>query len=102
MTRLQLTAGVLLSTLGLSLGACQQAPKADAAPGGQQAAVAAGTPVNAYCPIFDDNKVNPNLTAEWQGKTVAFCCAGCRAKWAKLSDQRKTEELAEAMAKTAK
>lgn len=65
----------------------------------------AGEPkvVNTVCPIMG-NKVDPytvpdNLTREFEGKRVGFCCAACPPAWDKLSDEAKRQKLAEVMAK---
>ena len=60
--------------------------------------------VNARCPIMG-NKIDPsnvpeNLTREWNGKTVGFCCAACPPKWDKLSDEEKQAKLDAAMAES--
>jgi hypothetical protein len=58
--------------------------------------------VNAACPIMgteiDPDDVPENLTREFRGKTVGFCCSGCPAAWDKLSDEEKEKKLAGAMA----
>ena len=33
-------------------------------------------PVNALCPVTDE-KIDPEVTAQYKGKTIAFCCADC-------------------------
>ncbi|MCH2133174.1 MAG: hypothetical protein MK116_05425 [Phycisphaerales bacterium] len=38
---------------------------------------------NANCPM-STRPANPETTLEWEGKTVAFCCGGCRARFEKL------------------
>ena len=50
---------------------------------------------NTKCPIMG-GKPNPELTAEFGGKTVGFCCDGCPQKWTALSDEEKTAKLAKA------
>lgn len=40
------------------------------------------TPINAICPV-SGKKVNPAKTCKFEGKTVAFCCGNCQAKFAK-------------------
>lgn len=38
---------------------------------------------NAVCPVMGE-KVNPKApTAEYKGKTIGFCCAGCDEKFKK-------------------
>ena len=58
------------------------------------------TPVsfaNDKCPIMG-GKPKAELTADWDGKTIGFCCEGCPEKWAKLSEQERTEKFAAAAA----
>jgi hypothetical protein len=53
--------------------------------------------VNARCPIMGSpinaDKVNADLIRTYQGKKVAFCCAGCPIDWDRLSDAQKTAKL---------
>lgn len=53
--------------------------------------------INDRCPIMG-SPINPanvaaNLTRDYQGGKVAFCCAGCPAAWDKLSDAQKAAKL---------
>ncbi len=71
-------------------------PKAAASPKAK-----AGQVVNASCPMMG-NKIDPtkmpvNLTREFDGKKVGFCCVGCPAAWDKLPDAAKTVKLKAAM-----
>lgn len=50
---------------------------------------------NTKCPLRG-TAVNPEMTAEWNGQKVGFCCAGCKSGWAKLSDADKQSKLAAA------
>jgi YHS domain-containing protein len=34
-------------------------------------------PVNKYCAVNKDEKINPKVTYEYQGKTIGFCCEDC-------------------------
>ena len=34
-------------------------------------------PVNAICPVSDE-KIDPEVTSQYKGKTIAFCCADCQ------------------------
>lgn len=45
------------------------------------AAVAAQVAVNAQCPVLPDEDVDPTITLEWEGRTVAFCCTKCQRKF---------------------
>ena len=55
---------------------------------------------NTHCPLMgneiDLDKVTPELTREFNGQKVAFCCAGCPAHWDKLSADEKATKLAQA------
>lgn len=39
--------------------------------------------------------IDEAVTVQWDGKTVAFCCADCIPAWNKLSDEEKAAKLAE-------
>ncbi|MBN1359396.1 MAG: hypothetical protein JW993_02340 [Sedimentisphaerales bacterium] len=53
--------------------------------------------VNDRCPIMgsriDVARVNADLLREYQGQTIAFCCAGCPSAWDQLSDAEKQAKL---------
>ncbi|MDY7011970.1 MAG: hypothetical protein SVV80_14665 [Planctomycetota bacterium] len=57
--------------------------------------------VNVRCPIMgtpiDPAKVPDNLTREYKGKKVAFCCAGCPVEWDKLTDAERDAKLAKSI-----
>ncbi len=61
---------------------------------------------NATCPIMNSvinpDKITKNLTRQYKGQNIAFCCAGCPAQWDKLTADEKTVKLAKAMPKPAK
>ncbi len=42
----------------------------------------AGKAINATCPVMLGNPVDPKVTTEWKGATVAFCDASARSTWA--------------------
>jgi len=48
---------------------------------------------------IDPAKVPESLTRTYNGKKVAFCCAGCPVAWDKLSDADKTAKLAKTLNK---
>ncbi len=60
--------------------------------------------VNARCPIMGTKlvpeKVPANLTKEYKGRKVGFCCGGCPAEWDKLSDGQKLQKLHSSIAIT--
>ncbi len=53
--------------------------------------------VNTKCPIMgstiDPDKVPANLYRVHKGTGIGFCCAGCPAKWDKLSNAEKMNRL---------
>ena len=55
---------------------------------------------NVTCPIMgtpiNPDKVTKNLTREYKGQKVAFCCGGCPIAWDKLSDAEKDAKLTKA------
>lgn len=51
-----------------------------------------GGPANTHCPVMG-NEVVPDLTVEWKGKTVAFCCPPCLDEWEKMSDDERQKAL---------
>ncbi|MFO0832190.1 MAG: hypothetical protein U0637_10130 [Phycisphaerales bacterium] len=69
----------------LSLGACHSTQKSAAAPG----------VMNSKCP-FSGEAVDGNITCDYQGGKVAFCCAGCKGKWEKASDQARADMMKKA------
>ena len=38
---------------------------------------ASATPVNKRCPVMPEDEVNPKITTQHEGKTIAFCCNDC-------------------------
>lgn len=54
--------------------------------------------VNDKCPIMgtaiDPANVTEDLTREYKGQKVAFCCNMCPSQWDKLSDAEKEAKLA--------
>jgi hypothetical protein len=53
--------------------------------------------VNTRCPItgdaIDPDTVPENLTHQFKGRRIGFCCPACPAAWDKLSDEEKQEKL---------
>ncbi len=94
LTTLILTAGVA-ALVGMTGCGDEQAPTDD----GQAAAAEF---VNARCPIMG-NPINPenvtdDLTREFRGQKVAFCCAACPSQWDELSGEEKAEKLQDVLA----
>lgn len=72
-------------------------PTSQNAPAPADKAPAAGGTVNDRCPIMggaiDPAAVPANLTRQFKGQKVGFCCGGCPAAWDKLSDDEKQSKL---------
>ena len=51
---------------------------------------------NRNCPIMGHAVTADGGTVTWNGKTIGFCCDGCKPEFEKLSDEDKTAKLAEA------
>ena len=49
------------------------------------AAAGAGTfkPINARCPVRTDQAVKPELSSDYKGVEIGFCCGNCKGMWAK-------------------
>jgi len=50
---------------------------------------------NTTCP-FTGAKANAEVTSAHEGKTVAFCCAGCKGKFDKMDDAHQDAMVAKA------
>jgi len=54
---------------------------------------------NARCPIMgsklDRGSVPANLTREFEGRKVGFCCAGCPVAWDKLPESKRDALVAD-------
>jgi len=52
--------------------------------------------VNTTCPIVDADGADEDVTAEWRGKTIAFCCPTCLRKFNRMNDAEKDAVLVKA------
>jgi YHS domain-containing protein len=82
---------VVVCGLTAGLAGCKSADKAEA----QSATTSA--PVNTICPI-GGHEVDTTLTSSYQGKTIAFCCDGCKSDFDDGNTARKEEVLGRALA----
>lgn len=48
---------------------------------------------NTSCPIMG-GEPSADLTTEYDGQIIGFCCVGCPEKWGELSDAEKAETFA--------
>ena len=53
----------------------------------------AAAPINTACP-FSGEKVDSKVTSSYNGKTVAFCCAGCKGKFDKADAKAQADMVA--------
>jgi len=91
----------LLTTVLTSLG-CQQSTETSSQPADTFAVEATSvTFANARCPIMG-GEPTAELTAQYEGQTIGFCCDGCPQKWAVLSSEEKAEKFAKANTETEK
>jgi hypothetical protein len=90
---------VVLLAVGMVLTAgCKKEQKPAGGEGTPKVAKPAGDFANVRCPIMGSTikpkAVTADLTREFEGKKIAFCCAGCPEAWDKLDDAAKTTKLA--------
>ena len=52
-----------------------------------------GILVNKKCPMTGEELAPNPVTADYQGKKVGFCCAGCVTKWSKLTPSEMDAKL---------
>jgi PBP1b-binding outer membrane lipoprotein LpoB len=85
-----------LLVAALFLGACSSEKKTDAKPAPAKAPAKANMGMmNSKCPI-SGKATDPEVTSDYKGSKVAFCCEGCQGKFAKLSDADKAAKVAAA------
>lgn len=51
---------------------------------------------NRNCPIMGHSVASDGGTSSWNGKTIGYCCEGCKPKFDALSDEEKVAKLAKA------
>ncbi|WP_164104497.1 hypothetical protein [Candidatus Laterigemmans baculatus] len=84
------------TTLGLSVVGCGTLETPTASEAETDAAdVTMVSFANKSCPIMGGD-LDTELTRQWNGKTVGFCCDGCPEDWDALSEEEKAEKFAEA------
>src|SRR6056297_414456 len=94
--RFALTSFASLMTIGflIVLVGCQPQEEAPVEPTATPETEATSVSfANTECPIMG-GEPSPELTAEYKGQTIGFCCDGCPQKWAKLSAEEKAEKFA--------
>ena len=92
----------LLTLLPLAAGCSQPSAPTETADSAQLSATetAAAESVaaadNKNCPIMGHPVSAEGGSTTWNGKTIGFCCDGCKPKFEALSDDEKAAKLAEA------
>ena len=92
----------LLTVLPLAAGCSQPGAPTETADSAQPSATetSAAEPVaaadNKNCPIMGHPVSAEGGSTTWNGKTIGFCCDGCKPKFEALSDDEKAAKLAEA------
>ncbi|MCR9247732.1 MAG: hypothetical protein NXI31_22115 [bacterium] len=57
-------------------------------------------PINDSCPLMPDHGVDPDVTVEYEGHTIAFCCKKCVRGWnEKMSAEERAAFVKQAMMK---
>ena len=89
----------VLAAAALCLGACTKETKTDSKPMPTKTAAPAKTGnmgvMNSKCPISGE-EIDPQVTADYNGGKVGFCCSNCKGKFNNLSDADKAAKLAAA------
>lgn len=86
-----------LSLLLVALVAGCSGDASTSATGGTSEAIT----MDDLCPISGE-AIDEGVTAEYQGKTIRFCCEDCLASWEGMTDEEKQAKLAAAEAKLSK
>ncbi len=78
----------MLLVLGLLITGCQEKeadkqPPTDPDKKDQVKATTTSGTTQSTCPIMDGNKIDEKIFADYGGKRVYFCCAGCDVKFKK-------------------
>lgn len=51
--------------------------------------------INNVCPVMG-GAAKPDVTVEWNGQTIGFCCPPCIEEWNELTDEERAAKLAAA------
>ncbi|MCA8953575.1 MAG: hypothetical protein KDE27_28950 [Planctomycetes bacterium] len=46
--------------------------------------------INQGCPLMPEHAVDPDVTVEYMGHKVGFCCEKCVGKWEAWTEEQKT------------
>lgn len=76
------------------LGACASHPPSG--PAAPRTAQATAHPINQTCPILHAS-VDPDITVNYKGRLVGFCCSECIDDWARMGDDLKDRRLRDSM-----
>ena len=87
---------VLFSAAALMIAGCSAPAETGSTPASDPDGDTTVAASNTHCPIMGGKVTADGGSAEWQGKTIGFCCPECIEKWEALSDEAKGAKLAEA------
>ncbi|TWU50654.1 hypothetical protein Poly51_39470 [Rubripirellula tenax] len=87
------SSAALLLVIAAVAGCSKSASTATTSPAPEGAEVTPVSFANTKCPIMG-GKPSAELTTQYDGKTIGFCCDGCPEKWAALSDKDKADKFA--------
>jgi len=92
---------ILALVAAVSLGGCASGhAELGKEPGCKQPKGGTIITVNHYCPVQNDDPVDPAIGfVEWKGQKIGFCCKGCLPKWKKMTDAEKDAAVSVAIAK---
>jgi len=87
MTRRFVLSAACLVLAGLTLGACHNDKSTSEGNG------AAMSTYSKTC-FCGHGAADSKYTSTYNGKTIGFCCSGCKAQWDKMSDADKAAQFA--------
>ena len=95
-----LAAGIIVTIASAFVAGCHERGSSTSQ-GDESTAAKKVAVVNTTCPIMGSklspDGVVPQLTRQFQDKTVGFCCSDCLETWDKLTDEQKAAKLAAVM-----
>lgn len=83
------------AALALNVGCAQHSAPVEISDGSSPATATAKAD-NKNCPIMGHPVAEDGGSSTWNGKTIGYCCEGCKPKFEALSDDEKAAKLAKA------
>jgi len=88
-------------TFAFAVNGCTQQPSDLPGDNASSTSDTAAATINKNCPVMGSPVTDDGGRYDWNGKNVGFCCPGCIEAFAELSDEDKTEAIADADKSTA-